>query len=157
MDFNEWRNRYKHRNDISSRLTHLTKGDSSEQAFSTLLKILEEKRLNGSTTESGFIIGNKAAVCLQEAPLNAIAENLLYEKEIREKNNGKVRYSAFGIRFNKKWIYQKGGRPVIYKNIEILVESSEYYRKFIDYCIQNEKVDMLKNINGIVVMDTIFY
>ena len=85
MDFNEWRNRYKHRNDISSRLTHLTKGDSSEQAFSTLLKILEEKRLNGSTTESGFIIGNKAAVCLQEAPLNAIAENLLYEKEIREK------------------------------------------------------------------------
>ena len=205
MDFNEWRNRYKHRNDISSRLTHLTKGDSSEQAFSTLLKILEEKRLNGSTTESGFIIGNKAAVCLQEAPLNAIAENLLYEKEIREKNNGKIRYSAFGIRFNKKWIYQKGGRPVIYeekenmksllpydehwrivnydlsnsqymidwtherewrvsgniefeyKNIEILVESSEYYRKFIDYCIQNEKVDMLKTINGIVVMDTIFY
>ena len=41
--------------------------------------------------------------------------------------------------------------------IEILVESSEYYRKFIDYCIQNEKVDMLKTINGIVVMDTIFY
>lgn len=205
MDFNEWRNRYKHRNDISSRLTHLTKGNTQEEAFTTLLKILEEKTIVGSTTESGFIIGNKAAVCLQEAPLNAIAENLLYEKELREKTNGKVRYSAFGIRFNKKWIYQKGGRPVIYeeketmksllpddehwrivnynlsnsqymidwtherewripgnvefeyKNIEILVESDEYYRKFIDYCIQNGKLDILKNINGIVVMDTIFY
>ena len=28
MDFSEWRNRYKNRNDISSRLTHLTKGDT---------------------------------------------------------------------------------------------------------------------------------
>lgn len=55
MDFNEWRNRYKHRNDISSRLTHLTKGDSSEQAFSTLLKILEEKRLNGTISKKTFL------------------------------------------------------------------------------------------------------
>ena len=43
MDFNEWRNRYKNRNDISSRLTHLTKGDTYEDAFKNLLKILEEK------------------------------------------------------------------------------------------------------------------
>ncbi len=205
MDFNEWRNRYKNRNDISSRLTHLTKGISSEEAFKTLLKILGEKTLVGSTTQTGFIIGNKSAVCLQEAPLNAIAENLLYEKELREKTNAKVRYSAFGLRFNKAWIYKKGGRPVIYEekdfiksklpsdeywrivnydlsnndymidwtherewrvpgdlrfeyqNVEVIVESNTYYKKFIEYCVQKNKLDMLKEINGIVVMDTIFY
>ena len=101
MNFNEWRNRYKNRNDISSRLTHLTKGYTSEEAFKIMLKILEEKTIVGSTTETGFIIGSKAAVCLQEAHLNAIAENLLYEKELREKLGDKVRYSAFGLRFNK--------------------------------------------------------
>lgn len=205
MNFNEWRNRYKNRNDISSRLTHLTKGNSSEEAFKTLLKILEERTILGSTTDTGFIIGNKSAVCLQEAPLNAIAENLLYEKELREKAGNKVRYSAFGLRFNKAWIYKKGGRPVIYeekelmksilpseeywrivnydlsddqcmvdwtherewrvpgniqfeyKNVEIIVESNTYYQKFVEYCIRKEKLDMLRQINGIVVLDTIFY
>ena len=67
MNFEEWRNRYKNRNDISSRLTHLTKGNTVEEAFTNLLKILEEKILIGSTTETGFIIGSRPAVCLQEA------------------------------------------------------------------------------------------
>ena len=58
MELIEWRNRYKNRNDISSRLTHLTKGNTIEEAFSTLLKILEEKTIIGSTTETGFIIGS---------------------------------------------------------------------------------------------------
>lgn len=205
MEFSDWRERYKNRNDISSRLTHLTKGETPEEAFTTLLKILEEKKVIGSTTETGFIIGSKPAVCLQEAPLNAIAENLMYEKKLREENNGKVRYNAFGLRFNKAWIYKRGGRPVIYeekdlmkellpgtehwrivnydlsnkknmidwtherewrvpdnidfeyKDIEVLVSSNIYYKKFVEYCIQKEKLDMLQQINGIVVMNTIFY
>ena len=205
MNFNEWRNRYKNRNDISSRLTHLTKGNSSEEAFKILLKILEEKTVVGSTTATGFIIGSESAVCLQEAPLNAIAENLSYEKEVRGKSDDKVRYNAVGLRFNKAWIYKKGGRPVIYeekdlmksilpsdeywrivnydlsdnqymvdwtherewrvpgdiqfeyKNVEIIVESNTYYQKFVEYCIQKEKLEMLRQINGIVVLDTIFY
>lgn len=64
MEFSDWRERYKNRNDISSRLTHLTKGETPEEAFTTLLKILEEKKVIGSTTETGFIIGSKPAVCL---------------------------------------------------------------------------------------------
>lgn len=205
MDFTEWRNRYKNRTDISSRLTHLTKGDSPELAFQTLLKILDEKTVVGSTTETGFIVGNTAAVCLQEAPLNAIAENLLYENKLREETNCKIRYSAFGLRFNKVWVYKIGGRPVIYeekdlmktllpqsehwrivnydlkdrqhmidwtherewrvpgnihfeyKDIEVLVSSNVYYKRFMQYCIQNEKLDMLQEINGIVVLNTVFY
>ena len=44
-----------------------------------------------------------------------------------------------------------------YKDIEIVVASNKYYRKLIAYCIENDKQDMLKKINGIVVMNTIFY
>ena len=131
MDFKDWRERYKNRNDISSRLTHLAKGDTPEEAFETLLKILEEKKVMGSTTESGFVIGNKATVCLQEAPLNAIAENLLYEKRLREETNCKVRYNAFGLRFNKAWVYQYGGRPVIYEEKNLmkqLLPQDEHWR-----------------------------
>lgn len=205
MDFNEWRNRYKNRNDISSRLTHLTKGSTPEETFQTLIKILEMKKIIGSTTETGFIIGNKSAVCFQEAPLNAIAENLQYEKKLREDTNSKIRYGAFGLRFNKIWIYNKGGRPVIYeekelmksilpkeehwrivnydlhdrnyiidwtherewrvpgdvnfeyKDIEILVSSNIYYKRLIEYCEQNNMLEMLHEINGIVVLNTIYY
>lgn len=205
MEFNEWSNRYKNRNDISSRLTHLTKESTERDAFQTLLKILDDKVINGSTTETGFIIGNKPAVCLQEAPLNAIAENWRYEKKLSEEGNGKARYSGFGIRFCKSWIYKIGGRPVIYekrdlmkellpkeehwrivnydlednqhiidwsherewrvqgdikfeyKCIEVLVQSNRYYQEFIKYCIKNEKLEILQEINGIVVLDTIFY
>ncbi|MCM1158718.1 MAG: hypothetical protein NC300_07705 [Bacteroidales bacterium] len=205
MTYDEWRERYKNRNDITSRLTHLTKGDTEDDAFHTLLKILEDKKLNGSTTSTGFIIGNKKAVCFQEAPLDAIAENLLYEKQLRENTNGKVRYLPFGIRFNKARIFTNGGRPVLYgekellkrllpeeehwrivnydlsddnhmidwsherewrvpgdltfeyDDIEVLLHSNEYYRRFINYCINSNRLNILQEINGIIVMDTIFF
>lgn len=147
-----------------------------------------------------YILDIKLEKCVQ-----TIAENLLYEKKLREDEKGKVRYNAFGIRFNKVWIYKMGGRPVIYeekelmksilpkdeywrivnydlnnreymidwtherewrvpgniefnyKDIEVLVPSNKYYKKFIEYCIKNEKLDMLQEINGIVVLNTIFY
>lgn len=75
MELKEWRNRYKNRNDISSRLTHLTKGEDTNGAF----------------------------------------ENLLYERQLRKETQCKVRYMAFGVRFNKAFIYRRGGRPVIYE------------------------------------------
>lgn len=205
MNINEWRNRYNNRNDISSRLTHLTKGETTDEAFENLLSILEDRSIKGSTTETGFIIGSTPAVCLQEAPLNAIAENLLYEKRRIEESQCNVRYMAFGVRFNKRFIYGRGGRPVIYekketmkkmlpqeehwrivnydlsnnkyiidwtherewrvpgdlefeyKNIELLVESNKYYKKFITYCVENGKMNILQGINGIVSLNTIFY
>ena len=45
MNHAEWRDRIIHRNDISSRITHLTNGDTADDAFETLMKILEEKKL----------------------------------------------------------------------------------------------------------------
>ena len=72
MDEKNWRMRFKYRVDLSSRVTHLTKGETAEEAFRNLINILEERRIRGSKTSSGFICGKTPAVCLQEAPLTAI-------------------------------------------------------------------------------------
>ena len=91
-----------------SRITYLTRGKDNDEAFENLWKILVDRKINGSGN-FGFINGRRKAVCLQELLLSTITENLMYEKVL----NDKVRYSPFGIRFHKGFIYNKGGRPVI--------------------------------------------
>lgn len=191
MDNKNWTKRFKYRVDLSSRVTHLTKGGTDDEAFDNLINILKERRIRGSNTSSSFINGKIPAVCLQEAPLIAIAENLQYEEKLRKEENHKIRYLGFGIIFQKHFIYQKNGRPVIYddtnqakeylpeserwrivrldlsdkKHIidwtherewrvpeellfdysqcEIIVPSSKYYRKFVEYCLKNNREDIL--------------
>lgn len=205
MDNKNWTKRFKYRVDLSSRVTHLTKGGTDDEAFDNLINILKERRIRGSNTSSSFINGKIPAVCLQEAPLIAIAENLQYEEKLRKEENHKIRYLGFGIRFQKHFIYQKNGRPVIYddtnqakeylpesewwrivrldlsdkKHIidwtherewrvpeellfdysqcEIIVPSSKYYRKFVEYCLKNNREDILLKIRGIVVMSSVYY
>lgn len=50
---------------MAARITHLTRGNDAEDAFKNLWKILVDKKLNGSGN-SGFINGERKAVCLQE-------------------------------------------------------------------------------------------
>ncbi len=205
MEQKEWYMRFKYRVDLSSRVTHLTKGKNDGNAFNTLIKILEEKKIKGSTTNKGFICGSKSAVCLQEAPLTAIAENLQYEEMIRQKDGGKIRYLGFGVRFQKSFIYKKGGRPVIYDNTdsakrylpeseywrivkldlsnknnmvdwtherewrvpkslefkysdcEVVLPSHTYYKKFIEYCLINNRTDILREIRGIINISSVYY
>lgn len=126
MNHEEWRKRLSKRNDMAARITHLTRGENNNEAFENLWKILIDKKLNGSGN-TGFINGTRKAVCLQELPLGAIAENLMYESTL----NDKVRYSAFGVRFHKAYVYKKGGRPVIYEDKDImrsLLPENEYWR-----------------------------
>lgn len=40
MDEKNWRKRFKYRVDLSSRVTHLTKGETAEEAFRNLINIL---------------------------------------------------------------------------------------------------------------------
>lgn len=205
MDRKEWRKRFKYRMDLSSRITHLTKGGDEDEAFDNLINILEEKRIKGSTRKSGFICGEISAVCLQDVPLSAIAENLQYEEVLRKEENQKIRYLGFGVRFQKDFIYQQGGRPVIYddkddaKNYllknewwrivkldlsnsdnivdwtherewrvpkeivfeysqcEIILPTSKYYRRFVQYCLENDREDILLKIRGIVVMSSVYF
>lgn len=197
--------RFKYRVDLSSRVTHLTKGETAEEAFRNLINILEERRIRGSKTSSGFICGETPAVCLQEAPLTAIAENLQYEEKLRKEENHKVRYLGFGIRFQKNFIYKKNGRPVIYDETnrakeylpenewwrivkldlsnkehiidwtherewrvpgelcfeylqcEIIVPNSKYYKKFVKYCLDKNREDILLKIRGIVVIASVYF
>lgn len=124
MNSANWKKRISHRNDMATRLIHLTRGANEDEAFENLWKILIDKKLNGGC---GFINGDRNAVCFQELPLNALAENLNYEENL----NDRVRYSPFGIRFQKQFIYQKGGRPVIYENTEVakaMLPEKEYWR-----------------------------
>lgn len=71
----------------------------------------------------------------QDLPLTAIAENLRYEEAL----NDKIRYSPFGIRFHKRFIYKNGGRPVIYENKELMksmLPENEYWR-IVDLNLEN--------------------
>lgn len=206
MDKKDWRKRFKNRVDLSSRVTHLTKGDTDDEAFENLISILEEKCIRASKTGSNFINGDIPAVCLQEAPLIAIAENLQYEEKLREEDEKqRIRYLGFGIRFHKDFIYQNNGRPVIYDDTnqakeylhksdwwrivrldlsdenhmidwtherewrvpgdllfdysqcEIIVPSPVYFHKFVEYCLKNNREEILLEIQGIVVMASVYY
>jgi hypothetical protein len=61
--------------------------------------IVWEQRLRGGT---GHIKGGYQCVCFTEAPQNTFHDII-------------GRYRPFGIRVSKKWLYNEGGRPVIYQ------------------------------------------
>lgn len=93
------------RKDISDKLIHFTKGDTLESAFTTLRKIINECCLIGGTR---FVKGGYKCVCFSEAPLALLEHGLL-------NSSAYSRYSPFGVTFEKRWIFEQGGRPVIYQ------------------------------------------
>lgn len=111
----DWKERVRYRSDLSSYLFHLTKENDENSAIDVLIKILSEKKLIGSDVEKGFIVGNNPAVCFQDVPLYSLCQNTFHEKKYREKLGGKIRYRPIGLGFKKNYIFNKGGRPVIYE------------------------------------------
>ena len=117
----EWRNRIISRTDLCGQVTHLTKsnqvGGTQLSAMDVLIKILRDRKVVGSTTSSGFIVGSRSAVCFQDAPIYSICQNIEFESKRHKEGSEKApKYEAFGIMFPKKYVYSKGGRPVIYEN-----------------------------------------
>jgi hypothetical protein len=119
----DWIRRVGARMDFPGRLTHLTRrknvGNNELSALDVLIKILREKRLEGSSTESGFIVGRRRAVCFQEVPLYSIAQNLTHEATLFNQQaaagiHGKIRYDQYGLIFAKDYVFVRGGRPVVY-------------------------------------------
>ena len=117
-DYRKWKARMSERQDMSSSLVHLTRGTEIDGREMTpvdiLLKILREETILGSTTDKGFIRGNRPAVCFQDAPLYSIAQNLKFEKELSRAQHTRHRYSGCGLVFSKYYLFQNGCRPVIY-------------------------------------------
>lgn len=148
MAFTEgkWTKRIQYRTDLSGYVYHLTKAEISKgkeilSALDRLLKIISERKINGSTTESGFITGNRKAVCFQDAPISGIVQNVLHEDSYRKELGGKIRYTNFGLAFPKPYIFRNGGRPVFYEDKEIakkILPRDEWWR-IVDYNLTDGK------------------
>ena len=99
------------RDDLSNKLVHLTKGTSDDidgnrgEALNTLTKIMISKQLKGGT---GFIKGGHKCVCFSEAPISKLSYI------IAKKGQNDFKYHPYGVIVDKSWLYEKGGRPVIY-------------------------------------------
>lgn len=137
----KWRNRAKDRGDITTHVTHLTKIDSTiEDAVDNLIKIINERKLIGSDTSKGFIIGDTPAVCFQEAPLYGVSQNVYHEQKNISELGGKQRYGAIGLSFPKRYLYEKGGRPVFYEDKDIaksILPRNEWWR-IVNFNLANE-------------------
>jgi len=93
------------RPDMSDMVIHFTKADENHTALERLLVMVGEGRLIGGT---GMIKGVYRCVCFTEAPIPAMTNGFVNA-------NSFTRYSPFGLMFDKKWVYEKGARPVIYQ------------------------------------------
>lgn len=131
-----WKERIASRSDLTGHLIHLTRGANINgqevSSLDILIKILLEQRLIGSSTKSGFICGNRKAVCFQDTPIYQLTQNIYSEQEYRNQNpNAKLRYVGIGLMFTKTYIYNNGGRPVIYDKTEeakTYLPSQEWWR-----------------------------
>jgi hypothetical protein len=135
------------RSDLSSKLIHLTRtvdGLSAEERFR---RILAEGRLLGSRRD---VRGGFAVVAFTEAPIGSLASVLAIAREQQ------MRYTPLGVMVDKRWLYERGGRPVIYQsNVEFdeLPQSKQHLHvryepdKGIDYSWEREwrvKADSLE-------------
>jgi hypothetical protein len=99
------------RDDIGNKLVHLTKGTGEDtarhrgEAATNLANILAERTLRGGC---GFIKGKHLCVCFSEAPIGKLSQILA------SKDPDGFKYQPYGILVDKKWLFSKGGRPVIY-------------------------------------------
>ena len=143
------------RTDISDKLIHFTSGISDVEAFGRLRQIITERRLIGSSVS---IRGNYRCVCFTEAPLSTLRYGLMNP-------NATARYSRFGVLLEKQWLFEQGGRPVIYQpdnEFGLLPEQlrwrhMRYEPGVIDFTwerewrIQCDELQLVPHIVGIVV------
>ena len=95
------------RGDLSNRLIHLTRGASLQDVVGNFLSILRSGTLRGSNRN---IRGGFNCICFSEAPLGVLTQALAAPPQ-----NG-MRYAPFGVIVGKTWLFQQGGRPVIYQS-----------------------------------------
>jgi hypothetical protein len=96
-------------NNVSTIFDEGTTKYMSGTASSVLQKILHEEKLLGT---SHWTYG-KNTICFTEAPIqefNSIFSLVTIASTLAER----PRYEPYGIAVSKKWLFEKGGRPVIY-------------------------------------------
>lgn len=95
------------RDDLSNKLVHLVKGNTNEESFDVFNSILNEKMFRGG---NGCIRGGFKCVCFSETPISKLGYILSNPMA-----HG-IRYKPFGFMVDKSWLFEKGGRPVIYQS-----------------------------------------
>ncbi len=108
------------RDDLSSKLIHLTRNHENNSAADILSTIIAEGRLRGGT---GDIKGGYRCICFCEAPISKLAQ-ILADNPVN-----RFRYQPFGIMVDKTWLFKRGGRPVIYQpddEYELLHEKQRF-------------------------------
>ena len=107
------------RPDISKSLIHLVRdknGLSTENIFD---KIISEKTIVGSNEN---IRGKFRCICFSETPISAIGQIIAIK-------DTDFHYGSYGFMFSKKYLFDKGARPVIYQpdsDYHLLPESLQY-------------------------------
>jgi hypothetical protein len=107
------------RRDLGHLLFHFTRSVSPDptdlapvvpmSAFDILRKILHECQLVGS---GRWVKGGHRCVCFTEAPISELASVFALGGSPGEKN---PRYEPYGVAVRKEWLFERGGRPVIYQ------------------------------------------
>lgn len=109
------------RSDMSDWLIHCT--DSLE----SLQSILGEACLMGSNKR---ITGSYSCVCFSEAPLTKVKALTCFVAAYKNQISfSMIRYRPYGVAVRKKWLFEQGGRPVIYQTKDeysFLPESHRY-------------------------------
>jgi len=98
-------------------------------ASSVLRKILYEGRLKGTSAWSY----NQNCVCFTEAPIQEF-NSVFSLVEIAASAKQRPRYEPYGIGVSKRWLFEKGGRPVIYDHPDAFAsypEAQQY--RFVPY------------------------
>ena len=99
------------RDDLSKKLIHLTRSNRENKEGRYLewihkfCSIVHQRKLIGS---DGYIKGGYRYVCFTEAPLSKLSHILA------SPSASGIRYAPFGVIVDKRWLFKKGGRPVIY-------------------------------------------
>lgn len=136
MNIVNWKKRLCIRSDMTTQLIHLTKDKDGKSADYWLWKILTEKALKafGGTN----IPLNCKCVCFQEVPIFSIAEVLLAETIVDPTH---ARYSGYGIRIDKQYIFNKGGRHVVYGSPGRKYLDHEWRYSHTEYKTENYNID----------------
>jgi hypothetical protein len=107
------------RADISDKVVHFSSPrDNWDEAYLRLRSILRERSIRGGNDK---IRSGDHCVCFTEAPLVSLGTGLVNPTNFS-------RYAPFGLVFTKKWIFEKGGRPVIYQSESEFRELSDFHK-----------------------------
>lgn len=98
-------------------------------ASAVLRKILHEEKLLGT---SNWTYGENT-ICFTESPIQEF-NSIFSLASIASSLEERPRYEPYGIAVSKKWLFEKGGRPVIYDQGDaILHYPKELLYRFVPY------------------------